>query len=82
VVAVTCYFRHLSSVFEKAGINVTKENRKEVGRIVEVVAGGDMDCPSVWRQIKTRLAQDEAGFVSDLKAAWENRKPAEDKRIK
>jgi hypothetical protein len=73
VVVVTCYFRHLSGVFEKAGINVTKENRKEVGRIVEGVAGGDMDCPAVWRQIKTRLDQDEAGFIYDLKAAWENR---------
>ena len=32
------------------------------------------DCPAVWRQVKKRLAEDEADFVAELKAAWENRK--------
>ena len=71
---MTCYFRHLSGVFEKAGIEVTRENRKELGQIVHCVVGGDIDCPTVWRQIKKRLADDEAGFVLELKVAWETRK--------
>ena len=72
---MTCYFRHLGVVFAKAGIEVTKENRKQLGSIIKVIVGGDMDCPDVWHQIKKRLAEDEAGFVSELKAAWENRSP-------
>ncbi len=73
---MTCYFRHLGGVFAKAGIEVTRENRKELDRIIQGIAGGDADCPTVWRQIKKRLAEDEAGFVAELKAAWENRKTA------
>jgi hypothetical protein len=70
--ALTCYFRHLGFVFEQAGIVVTKENRKELDCVLRGLVGGD-DCPSVWRQIKKRLAEDEAGFVAELKAAWSSR---------
>lgn len=72
---MTCYFRHLGVVFAKAGIEVTKENRKQLSSIIKVIAGGDMDCPSIWRQVKKRIAEDEDDFVSELKAAWENRAP-------
>jgi hypothetical protein len=27
---VTCYFRHLKEIFKKAGIEVTRENKREV----------------------------------------------------
>ncbi len=73
---MTCYFRHLGIVFEKAGIEITRENKKELSRIIQGIAGGEADCPVVWRQIKKRLAEDEAGFVAELKTAWENRKSA------
>jgi hypothetical protein len=62
----------LGFVFEKSGITVTKENRKELDFVLRGMTGGD-DCPSVWRQIKKRLAEDEAGFVAELKAAWGKR---------
>jgi hypothetical protein len=35
--------------------------------------GGDVDYTAVWKQIKKRLVENEAGFVSELKAAWINR---------
>ena len=69
---MTCYFRHLEGVFAKAGIEVTKENRKQLGSIIQAIIGIDAECPAVWRQIKKRLAEDENGFVSELKAAWES----------
>ena len=31
---MTCYFRHLKDIFMKAGIEVTKENRRELDRII------------------------------------------------
>ena len=59
----------------KAGIEVTRENIKEIDRIIQGIAGlRYTDCPAVWRQVKKRLAEDEAGFVAQLKVAWENRK--------
>jgi hypothetical protein len=73
---LTCYFRHLGSVFLKADIIVSKENKKEVDRIVRQLVGADatMACPVVWKQIKAKLAENEAGFIDELKTAWANRK--------
>jgi hypothetical protein len=69
---LTCYFRHLTTIFEKAGIEVTRENRKEVDQTIRAIVGFG-DCPLVWRQIKQRLAEDEEGFVAELAATWAKR---------
>jgi hypothetical protein len=72
---VTCYFRHLAQVFKKAGIEVTPVNRREIDRIIHNIVGVNYkNCPAAWRQVKTRVLEDEANFVSMLKDAWENRK--------
>jgi hypothetical protein len=72
---MTCYFRHLKQVFQKAGIEVTSANRQEIDRIIHDIAGVTYkNCPAVWRQVKTRILEDEANFASTLKHAWENRK--------
>jgi hypothetical protein len=72
---MTCYFRHLEEVFKKAEIEVTPQNRHEVDRIIHDIVGVDYkNCPAAWYQVKNRLAQNEAGFVSMLKKAWNNRK--------
>jgi hypothetical protein len=68
---MTCYFRHLEEVFKKAGIEVTPQNRHEIDRIIHDIVGVDYkNCPAAWHQVKNRLAQNEAGFVSMLKKAW------------
>jgi hypothetical protein len=72
---VTCYFRHLEATFDKAGIKVTSQNRKDVDSVIRSIIGSNYtDCPAVWRQVKKCLADDEKGFVAKLKIAWENRK--------
>ena len=72
---MTCYFRHLGLVFVKAGITVTAENKKQLDKIIhELVKVDYKDCPDAWRAVKKRLAEDEEGFVSDLKAAWKNQR--------
>jgi len=72
---VTCYFRHLKEVFKKAGIEAHRENRAEIDRVIHGIVGVEYKiCSVAWRQIKNRLARDEAGFVSKLRAAWNNRK--------
>jgi len=68
---LTCYFRHLQHVFEKAGIEVTSENKREVDRLIHGIVGVDYkNCPAVWKEVKKRIAEDEEGFVSKLKEAW------------
>jgi hypothetical protein len=69
---VTCYLRHLGIVLVKADIEVTKENRKQIGCIIQTLVGETTDCPAVWRKVKQRLAEDQDGFVAELTAAWKN----------
>jgi ATP-dependent Zn protease len=71
---MTCYFRHLKEVFLKADIEVTSDNKREIDRVVHGLIGEEYKhCPDVWREIKTRLAQDEAGFVLALQQTWKSR---------
>ncbi|WXG47170.1 MAG: hypothetical protein WED05_11010 [Candidatus Atabeyarchaeum deiterrae] len=67
---MTCYFRHLQPVFEKVGLTVTLDNKREIDEIIHGIVGVKYkNCPSAWRKVKKRLAEDEEGFVSDLKKA-------------
>ncbi len=71
---MTCYFRHLSAVFEKAGITVTKENKRQLDAVIHsLVAVEYKDCPATWREVKKRIAQDEDNFAAKLKEAWKKR---------
>jgi len=71
---VTCYFRHLRQVFEKAGIEVTSVNKQEIDRLIHGIVGADYkNCPTAWKEVKKRMAEDEEGFVSKLKEAWSKR---------
>jgi hypothetical protein len=65
---MTCYFRHLNAVFDKAGVAVTKENRKDVDRVIHGIVGVEYkNCSATWRAVKKRMAEDEEGFVNALK---------------
>jgi len=67
---VTCYFRHIQHVFKKAGIEVTKENKREIDRVIHNIVGVEYkNCPAAWREVKKRMAEDEESFVSKLKEA-------------
>lgn len=71
---MTCYFRHLQRVFEKAGIEVTKENKQEIDKIIHRVVGVEYkDCPDTWKEVKKRIADGEDHFAFKLKEAWNNR---------
>jgi hypothetical protein len=65
----------LKEVFAKAGIEVTRENRREIDGIVRGIVGMEYEgCPAIWREVKKRIAEDEVGFVSALKDAWNSKK--------
>lgn len=68
---MTCYFRRLKGVFEKAGIQVTPENKKEIDRMIHNIVNVEYkNCPDTWRQVKILLQKDETDFVSILVDAW------------
>jgi len=68
---MTCYFRALGKVFQKAGIEVTRENRRKIDAVIQHIVGTEGEhCPATWREVKKRLAEDENGFTLKLKEAW------------
>ena len=69
-VVTTCYFRHLHHVFKRARIEVTSENKREIDRAIHVIVGVEYkNCPATWKEVKKRIVEDEARFVSELKGA-------------
>ena len=71
---MTCYFRYLQEIFEKAGIKVTNENRREIDKVIrEIVGVKKKECPATWEEVKKRIAEDEGSFVSELKEKWSMR---------
>jgi len=52
---MTCYTRHLKDIFDEAGVEFTKENRKQADKHFKKWLG-KTDCPEAWRELKTRLS--------------------------
>jgi hypothetical protein len=68
---MTCYFRYLNNVFEKSGINITHENKKEVDRIIHTILGIEYkNCSATWKELKKRIADDQEKFVNKLKVEF------------
>ena len=67
---MTCYFRHLEAVFEKAGINVTKDNKREIDKVIHSIVGIEYkNCSATWKEVKKRLGEGEKSFISTLREA-------------
>ena len=67
----TCYFRHLQKIFNKAGIVVTVDNKKQIDKMIhEIVEVHYKNCPSTWREVKKFIAEDGEAFVARLKETY------------
>jgi len=68
-ITMTCYLRHLNEIFEKAGITITKENKRDVDRVIHKIVGiSYKNCSATWKEVKKRIAEDEEKFVNTLKS--------------
>lgn len=66
---MTCYFRHLKTIFEKAGITITKENKQDIDKVIHSIVGVEYkNCPATWKEVKKRIAENEENFVNMLKS--------------
>ena len=60
----------MSHIFERAGIVVTKDNKKNIDQMIhELVGVNYKDCPAAWKAIKLRLAENESEFIAVLEEA-------------
>ena len=65
---MTCYFRHLKTVFKKAGITITKENKETIDKAIHQIVGIECkNCSATWKAVKKRIIEDEETFVKTLK---------------
>jgi hypothetical protein len=66
---MTCYFRHLKPIFEKANVTITKENKQDVDKIIHSILGiSYKNCSATWKEVKKLIMEDEAKFVNTLKS--------------
>jgi molecular chaperone GrpE (heat shock protein) len=58
----------MKDVFERAGVEITKENRKEVDRVIHSIVGVEYkSCQDTWKAVKAMLAEDEDAFIRELR---------------
>ena len=57
---MSCYFRHMKSILEEAGIEFTPANKKDIDRALHRIAGVEYkNCPAAWQQLKQELASEQ-----------------------
>ena len=69
---MTCYFRNsrMIELFEELGVDVTKENKKDIDMILHEMLSVDYkNCPATWKLIRQKLKYDGPGFKERLKIA-------------
>ncbi|MFW9805870.1 MAG: hypothetical protein ACFFFK_04015 [Candidatus Thorarchaeota archaeon] len=67
---MTCYFRHMNGIFTELGVEVTPENKKDIDKAIHKLVGVEYkNCSASWKEIKKKLAEDEAGFMKALDGA-------------
>ncbi len=68
---MSCYFRHMKDIFAAIGLEVTKENKKEVDRAIHgLVKVIYKNCPPTWKAVKGQITKDEKArgeFIERLK---------------
>jgi hypothetical protein len=61
----------MKEVLDEAGVEVTKENKKDIDRAIHKIAGIEYkDCSTTWRTLKSEFLGDDkkrAAFVKKLK---------------
>ena len=68
---MSCYFRHMKEIFEDIGVEITKENKKEIDRIIHRLVGIEYkNCSPTWKAVKEKIKVDDKArnkFVKRLK---------------
>lgn len=61
---MSCYLRHMSDVLKEAGVEVTKENKKDIDRALHSLVNVEYkNCSSTWKELKAMLQSEEGKNV-------------------
>jgi hypothetical protein len=59
----------LNKIFEKAGVTITKENKRDVDKTIHSIVGTSYkNCSATWKEVKKRIAENEDEFVNALRS--------------
>jgi len=59
----------MKEIFEEVGVEVIKENRKDLDKIIHGILGVEYkNCPETWKAVKAHLEEDRDSFIKQLKA--------------
>jgi len=63
--------RHLKDIFDKAGVEFTKENMKRADKHFKKWLG-KTDCPETWKELKKRISDpaDREEVIKSLRTAF------------
>ena len=68
---MSCYFRHMKDILDEAGIEVTKENKKDIDRLIHGLVDVEYkNCSPTWKAVKEEINSDEklrSRFIKKLK---------------
>jgi hypothetical protein len=65
---MSCYFRQLKDVFDAAGVEITKANRRTVDLAIHALLGLDhKHCPTAWAAFKEQVGADPKARVAFAK---------------
>ncbi len=68
---MSCYFRYMKDVLEEAGIEISKENKKDVDRIIHGLVDVEYkNCSPTWKGVKEHIKGDEKArnrFIENIK---------------
>ena len=68
---MSCYFRHMKEILEEAGVEITKENKKDIDRVIHGLVDVEYkNCSSAWKAIKEQIKTDDKTknlFIKKLK---------------
>jgi ATP-dependent Zn protease len=63
----------MKDVFDKVGVTVTKENKKDIDKTIHKIVGVEYkNCSATWKEVKKRMAENKEGFVTLLKTELTN----------
>jgi len=69
---MSCYFRHMNDVFNELGIEITKDNKKDIDKAIhKIVDVNYKNCPDTWKKVKEILnssdEKEKKEFIDSLK---------------
>ena len=65
---MSCYFRHMKDILEEVGVEVTKENKKEIDRIIHGIVDVEYkNCSPAWKAVKEHIKGDDKARTQFVK---------------